>query len=168
MLVVNNKKLLKKVRFIFDKGTNRILMNSNKIRYYSWVTIGSAFLMTELTASYLKPQIDKINTIFQKRSKLHNRYLGQLNKISKNNFYIPKNLNSKYNFHSVVLILEKDVREKFLKYLKKLKINAVISYTPLHKSIFGKKFFKKKKETKKYRYLCKKSCETTVTQLSDL
>ena len=41
-------------------------MNSNKIRYYSWVTVGSAFLMTELAANYLKPQIEKINIIIQK------------------------------------------------------------------------------------------------------
>lgn len=148
MLVVNNKKFLKRVRFIFDKGTNRFLMNSKKIKYYSWVTIGSAFLMTELTASYLKPQIEKINIINLTRSKLYNRYLEQLNKISKNNFFIPKNLNSKYNFHSFVLILEKDVREKFLKFLKRFKINAVISYTPLHKSNAGKK--KKLKNTDIY------------------
>lgn len=148
MLVVNNKKFLKKVKFIFDKGTNRFLMNSKKIKYYSWVTIGSAFLMTELTASYLKPQIEKMNIINLKRSKLYNRYLEQLGKISKNNFFIPKNLNSKYNFHSFVLILEKDLREKFLKFLKRFKINAVISYTPLHKSDAGKKFFEKKKKLK--------------------
>ena len=30
--------------------------------------------------------------------------------------------------------------------LKKYKINAVISYTPLHRSIAGKKFFKDKKK----------------------
>ena len=148
MLVVNNKKFLKKVRFIFDKGTNRFLMNSKKIKYYSWVTLGSAFLMTELAASYLKPQIEKINIINFRRSLLYNRYLVQLSKISKNNFFIPKNLNSKYNFHSFVLILEKDVREKFLKFLKRSKINAVISYTPLHKSNAGKKFFEKKKKLK--------------------
>ena len=146
MLVVNNKKFLKKVKFIFDKGTNRFLMNSKKIKYYSWVTIGSAFLMTELTASYLKPQIEKINIINLIRSKLYSRYLKQLNEISKNNFFIPMNLDSKYNFHSFVLILEKDVREKFLNFLKRFKINAVISYTPLHKSNAGKKFFGKKKK----------------------
>ena len=148
MLVVNNKKFLKKVRFIFDKGTNRFLMNSNKIRYYSWVTVGSAFLMTELSASYLKPQIEKMNMINLKRSKLYYRYLEQLDKISKNNFFIPKNLDSKYNFHSFVLILEKDIREKFLKFLKKFKINAVISYTPLHKSNAGRRFFVRNKKLK--------------------
>ena len=148
MLVVNNKKLLNKVRFIFDKGTNRFLMNTKKIKYYSWVTVGSAFLMTELAASYLKPQIEKMNMINLKRSKLYYRYLEQLDKISKNNFFIPKNLDSKYNFHSFVLILEKDIREKFLKFLKKFKINAVISYTPLHKSNAGRRFFVRNKKLK--------------------
>lgn len=156
MLVVNNKKFLKKTNFIFDKGSNRILMNSKKIKYYSWVTIGSAFLMTELTASYLKPQIEKINSINLKRAKLHNRYLKQLDRISKENFFIPKNLNSKYNFHSLVIILDKDIRESFLKFLKKFKINAVISYTPLHKSKAGKKFFKKKKILKNTDFLIKR------------
>ena len=56
-LVVNNKKYLNKIRIIHDKGTNRYLMNLKKIKYYSWVDIGSAFLMTELSASYLNPQI---------------------------------------------------------------------------------------------------------------
>ena len=40
----------------------------------------------------------------------------------------------------IIDIVDK-LREKFLKYLKKNKINAVISYTPLHRSKFGKKYF---------------------------
>jgi len=46
----------------------------------------------------------------------------------------------------LVIILEKNNREHFLKFLKKYKINAVISYTPLHKSIAGKKYFDSKKK----------------------
>ena len=57
MLVVNNKKFIEKTNAIFDKGTNRYLMEKNKVKYYSWITIGSAFLMSELSASYLLPQI---------------------------------------------------------------------------------------------------------------
>ena len=71
MLVVNNKKFMNKIKIIHDKGTNRHLMNEGKIRYYSWVGIGSAFLMTELAASYLSPQIEKFKIIFFKRSKLY-------------------------------------------------------------------------------------------------
>ena len=144
MLVVNNKKYLEKIKIIHDKGTNRYLMNLKKIKYYSWVDIGSAFLMTELSASYLSPQIKNYKKIFFKRSKLYFRYLNLLKKINEGNFYIPNNFKYRYNYHAFVLILEKNNREKFLKFLKKNKINAVISYTPLHRSIAGKKFSKSK------------------------
>ena len=119
-------------------------MNLKKIKYYSWVDIGSAFLMTELSASYLSPQIKNYKKIFFKRSKLYFRYLNLLKKINEGNFYIPNNFKYRYNYHAFVLILEKNNREKFLKFLKKNKINAVISYTPLHRSIAGKKFSKSK------------------------
>tara|TARA_E500000178_G_scaffold326211_1_gene354249 strand:- start:443 stop:1573 length:1131 start_codon:yes stop_codon:yes gene_type:complete len=145
LLVVNNKKYLNKIKIIYDKGTNRYLMNLKKIKYYSWVGIGSAFLMTEFAASYLYPQIQNYKKIFLKRAKFYLRYLSQLRNFKNGNFYIPNNLKYRYNFHAFVLILEKTNREKFLKYLKKYKINAVISYTRLHKSAFGKKYFKKNK-----------------------
>ena len=146
MLVVNNKRYLEKIKVIHDKGTNRHLINSKKIKYYSWVDIGSAFLMTEFSASYLSPQIKEYKKIFLKRSKLYFRYIKFLSKIKDGNFYIPNNFKYKYNFHALVLILEKNNREHFLKFLKKYKINAVISYTPLHKSIAGKKYFDSKKK----------------------
>ena len=146
MLIVNNKKFINKIKIIYDKGTNRYLMKEGKIKYYSWVGIGSAFLMTEFTASYLLPQIKNYKKIFLKRSKLYFRYLKYLSKIQNKRFYIPNNFKFKYNFHALVLILEKINREKFLKFLKKYKINAVISYTPLHRSAEGKKFYRGKKK----------------------
>ena len=144
MLVVNNQKYLDKVKTIYDKGTNRYLMNLKKIKYYSWVEIGSAFLMTELAASYLSPQINNYKKIFLKRSKLYLRYIKNLSKIKKNNFYITNNYKYRYNFHALVLILKRTNREKFLEFLRKSKINAVISYTPLHRSRYGKRFFNNK------------------------
>ena len=144
MLVVNNKKYLDKIKLIYDKGTNRYLMNLKKIKYYSWVGIGSAFLMTELAASFLYPQIQNYKKIFLKRSKLYLRYLYNLSKFKDGNFYIPSNYKYRYNFHAFVLILEKTNREKFLNFLKKYKINAVISYTSLHKSKVGSKYFNNK------------------------
>ena len=45
-------------------------------------------------------------------------------------------------------MLRNDRREHFLKYLNKNKINAVISYTPLHKSKAGKEFHKDRPKLK--------------------
>ena len=144
MLVVNNKKFIQKSHFIFDKGTNRYLMNKGKIKYYSWVEIGSAFLMSEFVASYLMPQIKDYKKIFLKRSKNYLRYIHNFKSWLADDFYLVNNYKYKYNFHALVIILKNNEREKFLKYLKKNKIHAVISYTPLHKSKAGKKYKIKK------------------------
>ena len=138
MLVVNNNKFLKKSYFIFDKGTDRHLVQQGKIKYYSWVTIGSSFLLSEFVASYLLPQIQNYKKIFQHRSKLYLRYVYNFRRWLKNEFYLTNNYKYTYNFHAFVIILRKDDREKFLNYLKKYDINAVISYVPLHKSKAGK------------------------------
>ena len=74
MLVVNNKKFINKINAIFDKGTNRYLMEQNKIKYYSWIDIGSAFLMSEFMASFLYPQIKNLNKIIKKRSHIFKLY----------------------------------------------------------------------------------------------
>tara|TARA_B110000027_G_C16096009_1_gene290823 strand:+ start:257 stop:1390 length:1134 start_codon:yes stop_codon:yes gene_type:complete len=146
MLVVNNKKFINKINFIFDKGTNRNLMGTNKVKYYTWVEIGSAFLMTELSASFLLPQIKDYKKIFIKRSNLFMKYVENLKELNNKNFIITNKYKYKYNFHALVIILEKNIRDSFLRYLKKNKINAVISYMPLHKSSFGKKFHKNQKK----------------------
>ena len=140
MLVVNNKKFIEKSNFIFDKGTNRYLMTKKRIKYYSWVEIGSAFLMSEFVASYLMPQIINYRKILLERSKNYLRYVYNFKNWPNNNFYLVNKYKYKYNFHTFVIILKNDERNRFLKYLKKNKINAVISYTPLHKSKAGKKY----------------------------
>jgi len=146
LLVVNNKKYINKINYIFDKGTNRSLMLSKKIKYYSWVEIGSAFLMTEFSASYLLPQIKNYKKIVKKRSQLYYSYVRNLKFLNNKKIFLTNNYKYKYNFHSFVIILKSNVRESFLKYLKINKINAVIGYTPLHKSRFGKKYFLKQKK----------------------
>lgn len=148
MLVINNKKFIDKINYIFDKGTDRNLMQMNKVKYYTWVEIGSAFLMSEFSASYLLPQIKKYKKIFTERSKLYLRYVDNFKNSDNKNFTLTNNYKYKYNFHAFVIILEKNIRDSFLKYLKKFKINAVISYMPLHKSKIGKNYHNKKNKLK--------------------
>ena len=79
----------------------------NKIKYYSWVDIGSSFMMSELSASYLLPQIINHKKIFLFRKKLYLRYLKNFNGWLKDQFYLTNSsycLSSKknrinYTFH---------------------------------------------------------------------
>ena len=54
------------------------------------------------------------------------------------------NHKDKYNYHAFTIILKKNEREKFLKYLKRQKIIAFISFEALHLSKMGKKMDYKK------------------------
>ena len=142
MLVINNKKFTKRSNLIFDKGTDRYLVNMKKQKYYSWVDIGSSFLLTEFAASYLYPQIKNLKKIIKDRSIIYNRYIRNFNGWNYKKFFLTNNFKYTYNFHAFVIVLKDKKRENFFKYLKKYKINAVISYVPLHISKFGKKYLK--------------------------
>ena len=156
MLVVNNKKYLMKSNFVFDKGTDRYLVSKGKQKYYSWVTIGSSFLLTEFNASYLLPQIANYKKIFKTRSKLYLRYKENFQKWIKNDFSLTDNYKYKYNYHAFVIILKKNEREKFFRYLRRNKILAVISYMPLHESPEGNKYLIKSRKLKNTDYLVKR------------
>ena len=60
------------------KGSNRADQILNKINYYSWVELGSSFLMTELHAAYIYHQIKKYERILEKRKKIYINYLKNL------------------------------------------------------------------------------------------
>jgi dTDP-4-amino-4,6-dideoxygalactose transaminase len=144
MLVVNNKKYRNKSNFIFDKGTDRSLVLSNKRKYFSWVEIGSCFLLPELNASYLLPQINEYKKICRYRSILYYRYIKNFKTWLNDEFKIYNNLNYKYNYHALVIVVKKNNRSSLLKFLIEHNIFAFIGYIPLHKSRIGKKYLDKK------------------------
>lgn len=139
-LVVNNSKLYNKCLFAYDKGSDRILQQKKIVKWYSWVSLGSSYLMSELHASYLYPQVLIYNRIIKKRKVIYDKYLKQLDFKNKF-FYLVKNETCKeFNYHGLVIILKKKNYDNFLKYLKKFNIQAFIGYIPLHKSKYGKRF----------------------------
>ena len=149
LLVVNNNKFKKKSDLVFDKGTDRTLVVSDPNyhkKYYTWVEMGSCFRLPELNASYLQPQIGDIKKIIKYRSLLYKRYVKNFKGWLKDEFLICNKLKHKYkyNYHAFTIILKKNERERFLKYLKKNKIIAFIGFMPLHMSKVGKKFVNNK------------------------
>ena len=101
--------------------------------------------MAELNASFLQPQIKEINKIIQYRSNLYKKYIKNFQGWLTDEFLICNNLNHKhkYNYHAFTVILKKNEREKFLKYLKNNNIIAFISFEALHLSKMGKRLMKK-------------------------
>jgi len=57
-LLVNDAKFLVQSRIVREKGTNRSDFMNNKVAKYEWLSIGSSFEPSELSAAFLLPQLE--------------------------------------------------------------------------------------------------------------
>ncbi len=139
LLVVNNEKYAKRAEIIREKGTNRASFFRGEIKKYSWVDIGSSYLLSDLSAAYLFGQLSNMKSIQSKRIKIFNRYSTNLNNYKKY-FKIPESfIGKKYNGHMFYIILRSSKeRSSLIEYLDMKNIQAVSHYVPLHNSMFYK------------------------------
>jgi len=140
-LIINDKNFINKAEIIREKGTNRSAFFRGEIDKYSWVDLGSSYLMNDLSASFLYAQLKKTEMITKKRLKNWDYYYKHLEPLKKS-FIIPSKLvNSMHNGH-IFYIKVKNVeeRKKLLTFLKKNQINAIFHYIPLHTSNAGINF----------------------------
>jgi len=119
-LLINNKKFIKRAKIIRDKGTNRDNFVKNLVRKYTWIDIGSSYVLSEIHAAFLYAQLIKSKIHIKKRLKIWKIYNSLLKNLEKNNFikrpFIPKY--AKHNGHIYFIIVKKK-RSKILSYLKK-------------------------------------------------
>jgi dTDP-4-amino-4,6-dideoxygalactose transaminase len=138
-LVINNKKFLKLSQYIYDKGTNRNDQILNKQLRYSWVAIGGSFLMSELHASYLYPQLLKMNKLIKYRKKIFNYYLKKLNKFNNLFRLIYYRNQFKYNYHAIAILCNtRKIKEVILDLMNLNRIEFFTGYVPLHTTKFSK------------------------------
>lgn len=136
MLVINDEKFFKRAEIIREKGTNRSAYIRGEVNKYEWADIGSSFLLSDILASILFAQLEKADSITQKRLEIWNRYYDRLGPTRLVTF---PNYGNDHN-GSVFFVLCKSEKERHLlsEYLKKHAIYTATHYVPLHTSAFGK------------------------------
>ena len=146
-IVINNKKFLKNIEIILDKGTDRKevvdfkkrFLAKNK-RFYSWKNLGSEYRASELSSAILLAQLKKIKKLQDVRKKVYLSYKDFFDKIDNKKCYQLKiNRSVKISYHLFCLIFF-SVKEanKFKKFMIQNKIAATFHYVPLHSSTFGR------------------------------
>ena len=143
LLIINEKSFSERATIIREKGTNRSLFFRGLVDKYSWVDIGSSYLLNDISAAYLLAQLKNINKIQKNRIKTWNTYFKNLKPLNNLNLIslptIPKECtNNAHIFYIKVKNLAE--RDKLLQYLKNNSIEAVFHYVPLHNSNAGKIF----------------------------
>ena len=143
LLIINDEKFVNRAEIIREKGTNRSLFFRGMVDKYSWVDIGSSYLMNDVSAAYLWGQLEVSEKILNNRLKSWNRYYDNLKTLKDKGLIVLPTIPSEctHNAHMFYIkVKDLDTRTKLLKYLKINDILAVFHYIPLHSAPAGLKF----------------------------
>lgn len=143
LLIINDEQFLNRAEIIREKGTNRSQFFRGMVDKYSWVDIGSSYLMNDVSAAYLWGNLERANEINQHRLNIWNSYYENLKILEEQGVLslptIPNDCI--HNAHMFYIKVENlDTRTEILENLKQSEINAVFHYVPLHSAPAGLKF----------------------------
>ena len=145
LLIINDENFVHRAEIIREKGTNRSLFFRGMVDKYSWVDLGSSYLMNDVSAAYLWGNIEKADEINQNRLNSWKKYYDGLKELENKGFIeLPKIPDGCVQNAHMFYIKVKDLKERtaLLDYLKENRIYAVFHYIPLHSSEAGLKFSK--------------------------
>ena len=143
LLIINNEKFIQRAEIIREKGTNRSLFFRGMVDKYSWVDIGSSYLMNDLSAAYLWGNLEKADEINQNRLRTwNNYYIGFKELEEKGLIEMPTiSKDCAHNAHMFYLkVHDLEVRSELLEHLKLNEIWSVFHYIPLHSAKAGLNF----------------------------
>lgn len=138
MVVTNNKKLAEKMDIYRANGTNRSAFLDHRVALYTWVGLGSSYLMSDLLAALLVAQLKKLTIITKKRTAVAYRYTKAF--LSYPGVHVPTvPIGALPNWHIYAIRFDKpSVAKQFTAYMKEHRITAIRHYVPVHASPMGK------------------------------
>jgi dTDP-4-amino-4,6-dideoxygalactose transaminase len=142
-LIVNDDSLVERAEILREKGTNRSQFLKGQVDKYTWVDVGSSWVISDLLAAILCGQLERSDEINQRRLRIWNRYQVELLQWSNENKvtqpHIPKECD--HVGHVYFLRFEHgEQRTRFINHMKECEISCVFHYQPLNTSPVGQKF----------------------------
>ena len=139
-LLVNDESMIERAEIIQEKGTNRSRFMRGQVDKYTWVDVGSSYLLSEILAAHLLGQLEELEKINLDRQRIYERYLQLLQPLFEKGLLefpvLPDT--SKTNYHMFyVLTQDQDSRNSLISFLKTKGITATFHYVPLHSSPMG-------------------------------
>jgi dTDP-4-amino-4,6-dideoxygalactose transaminase len=142
-LLINDPKYFEEAEIIREKGTNRSRFFRGLVDKYTWVSVGSSYLPSDILAAMLLAQLEEKDFIQSKRQTIWATYRKELSDWSESNQVllptVPDECDQTYHMF-YMLMPDLDTRTKFINYLKEQGIMAVFHYLPLNLSDMGRKY----------------------------
>lgn len=135
-LLINDESFIDRAYVIREKGTNRQHFIEGKVQKYTWVDIGSSYLMSEVSAAFLLGQLLHVNIINRNRLRLFDQYKSS---IQSSDGLVKSVIKS--NGHIFYLIFQNEnLRKKAQSKLESENIISQLHYQPLHLSEGGVRY----------------------------
>jgi len=142
-LLINDPKYIERAEIIREKGTDRSKFFRGQVDKYTWVDIGSSYLMSDVLAAFIFGQLEMRQQIQAKRQAIWEYYHHHLADWAAERHIrtpiIPEYCQQAYHMYYLLMpTLEK--RQALIAHLKSRGILSVFHYLPLHISAMGKSF----------------------------
>ena len=142
-LLVNDRRFLERAEIIREKGTNRSRFFRGEVDRYTWVDLGSSYLLADILAAFLYAQLEARDRIQEARRRIWHFYYSNLSETAREHGLqlpvVPPHREQSY--HMFYLLLESsERRESLISWLRERGILGVFHYLPLHLSPMGRKF----------------------------
>jgi dTDP-4-amino-4,6-dideoxygalactose transaminase len=142
-LVVNEPFFVERAEILWEKGTNRKKFFAGLVDKYTWVDIGSSFLLSDLLAAFLFAQFEEADQIQSLRRGVWQYYYDCLQPraptLGITLPQVPPDCDhAAHLFH--ILLPSQAVRDNLITYLRSRGIGSAFHYIPLHLSPMGRQF----------------------------
>jgi dTDP-4-amino-4,6-dideoxygalactose transaminase len=140
-VVVNNPRYRERAEIIWEKGTDRSRFFRGEVAKYTWVELGSSFVLSDVLAALLWAQIQAREQIQQKRREIHHRYAAGLADWAHQSGVmlprIPSHCDSSFHLFSLLMPTPRG-QGGLISHLRSFGIHAVFHYQPLHLTPMGR------------------------------
>jgi dTDP-4-amino-4,6-dideoxygalactose transaminase len=142
-LIINDPKYIERAEIIREKGTNRSRFFRGQVDKYTWVDVGSSYVMSDVLAAFLFAQLERHEDIQQRRKRVWETYDAALAEWADEHDVrrpiVPSHCEQAYHMY-YLLLPSLPARTALIDHLKSRGILAVFHYLPLHLSDMGRRF----------------------------
>ena len=146
-LLINDRRYVERAEILREKGTNRSSFFRGTVDKYSWMDIGSSYLLSDLLAAFLYAQLEEVDQIQARRRRIWMYYSDQLHSWAKEHNvslpYVPSHCEQSYHMFYLRMPSGSE-RQSLIDHLKQFGVQSVFHYVPLHLSNMGARFGNKK------------------------
>jgi dTDP-4-amino-4,6-dideoxygalactose transaminase len=142
-LLINNPKFMDRAEILREKGTNRSRFFQGMVDKYTWVDLGSSYVISDVLAAFLFAQLEMSQDIQQQRARIWHYYNVHLADWARANGVQPPTIPDycEQPYHMYYLLLPNlAARTRFIASLREKGIYSVFHYLPLHLSEMGQMY----------------------------